>query len=66
VLNLIAIAALMSTLDESCALRTHHNQAARAQIWTFGLIVMRFQGSLFITGSPAIKVRICGRTAGSI
>ena len=38
----------------------------RHKIWTFGMIVMRFQGSLFITGSPAIKVRICGRTAGSI
>jgi len=31
VLSLIAIAALMSTLDESCALRTHHGQAAQAQ-----------------------------------
>ena len=65
-LSLIAIAALMSTLDESCALRTHHDQAAQAKSGLFGMIVMRFQGSLFITGSPAIKVRICGRTAGSI
>ena len=31
VLNLIAIAALMSTLDESCALKTHHSQAVKAQ-----------------------------------
>ncbi len=60
-LNLIAIAALMCTPAKSCALKTHHDQAANGtNLRLFGLIVMRFQGSLLI------KLRICGRTAGSI
>jgi hypothetical protein len=66
VLNPTATAALMYTPAESGALRTHPGQAAQAQNPVLGMIVMRFQGSSSITGSLAIKLRICGRTAGSI